>query len=141
MTINLIVETKQLGQRKRLVPEWGFALDAVADQPSTLRGLIGELVKREVSAYNERQLNQVQQRILGFADIERGVRQGKITLGGRPAQLAEIDIAIDTAVQAFKDGLFFVFLNENQIMGLDESLQLSPDTHILILRLVALAGG
>lgn len=44
-------------------------------------------------------------------------------------------------MQAFQDGLYFVFVDDVQIEALEHGLELREDSQILFLRLTALVGG
>ena len=44
-------------------------------------------------------------------------------------------------LQAFEDGIYFVFLNEDQKTTLTDTFRITPETKVTFWRLVALAGG
>ena len=75
-------------------------------------------------------------------DIEAGLMKGKVDAGGREGT-AEVDTqeAVRTAIQAFEDGLFYVFLGDTQYTELDAPIAVAPDSRVTFIRLVALAGG
>lgn len=67
---------------------------------------------------------------------------GKVDAGGSDLdQVVESEQAVETALQAFIDGLYFVFLDEQQQENLDEIVTLQPHSQLLFLRLVPLVGG
>jgi hypothetical protein len=107
-----------------------------------LRELIAAVVTHEVQAFRERQEERKLALVLSPEQIEQGVVQGKIDLGERDLQQTVIaSDAIKTALQAFEDGLYYVFLNDTQLEVLDEDVIVSHDNRMLFVRLVALAGG
>lgn len=76
------------------------------------------------------------------ADLARGVDTGAYGREARgvaaPPSEAE---AIERAVEAFTDGLFFAFIDDIQVKTLDSPITARPDSTLRLLRLVALAGG
>lgn len=143
------VEGKVIGQRRPL-----FADFSVAVPPSiglgggrlTLRVLISLIVEAEVEAFRLRQEERRFVQILSRADIERGIMRGKIDMGGsldteQQSQTANREEAIATALLAFEDGLYYVFVDEVQRTELEQEISLKPDSRVTFLRLVALAGG
>ena len=142
MSMNLTVEARMLGQRKPLVPDWHVALPTDLGESPTLRALIEHVVRAEVAAFNERQEQRRLTQVLTPQQIQEGVTRGKIDMGGREsAEPAEGEAAVATALQAFEDGLYFVFVDDVQYSKLEDVLPLRAASRMLFLRLVALAGG
>lgn len=142
---NIVVEGKVIGQRRPLFADWQLAMPPSwesAVRPPTLRELIEEIVRGEVRAFQDREQQRSMIRTLTQADIERGLMKGKVDSGGRQAG-APVDPAeaVATAIQAFQDGLYYVFIDEEQQTELDVAVALHADTRVTFLRLVALAGG
>lgn len=48
---------------------------------------------------------------------------------------------VHAALEAFEDGLYFVFIDDRQIETLDERVTVGAGSRVRFLRLVALAGG
>jgi hypothetical protein len=59
----------------------------------------------------------------------------------KPQNEVDDDVAVAVALQAFEDGLYFVFLDGQQQEDLDAEVRLRPDSTLTFIRLVALAGG
>lgn len=134
----MIVETKVVGRRtpfeRRPVPLPGG--------PHTLRGLLTHLVRQEVAAYNERQGGVGLLRVLTEKELSDGAAAGVIRVAPQERTApADADGAVHTALRAFGDRLYYVFLDDEQIETLDQPLALRPDSTLLLLRLTALAGG
>ncbi len=55
--------------------------------------------------------------------------------------LADLDTALETALLAFTDGLFTVFINDEEVKTLDTPLTIEADTIITFIRLTFLVGG
>lgn len=142
MSVDLIVEARMLGQRKPLVPEWHVDLPTDLDESPTLRALIERIVLAEVEAFNQRQEQRRLTHVLTPHQIQEAVQRGKVDMGGHAeTALAEGDAAVATALQAFEDGLYFVFVDDVQYAKLDDVIPLRAASRMLFLRLVALAGG
>ena len=134
----MIVETKIVGRRTPLERRPLELLGEVA----TLRGLLEQLVRAEVAGYNGRQAGAGLLRVLTERELEAGAAAGKLSVGPQEsARLAEPDEAVRVALLAYNDGMYFVFVDDTQIMTLDEPLTLRPDSTLLLLRLTPLAGG
>lgn len=141
----ITIEGKQFGRGKALFPAWEMSLppaDSDGDSPATLRDLITGVVRSEVAAFEERQVLQA----LTNDEINAGVARGKVDMGGRGAdgfarQDVNVEQSVAAALQAFEDGLYFVFIDDTQKEKLDETVVLRPGSRVIFLRLVALAGG
>ena len=132
----VIVETRSVGQ----------ARGAVTDLPlppgvRSLRELIGELVALELREYVDRRLDGSVFRVLTPADLERAAGTGRYAV--EPRALAEpptVQAATRVALEAFVDGLFVVFVDDEQVTDLDRTVVVESGTRLLLVRLVALAG-
>ena len=148
----ITVEAKVLGQRKPAICGWQVALPALpaADRADAggylrLRDLLAGIVRQDVLAFRQRQEERRLVRVLSPAGIQQAAATGKIDMGG-PRELqaqseVDDDAAVAVALQAFEDGLYFVFLDGQQQEDLDAEVRLRPASTLTFIRLVALAGG
>jgi hypothetical protein len=145
MAGTITIEAKMVGQKRPIFSDWSIPIPPIASSSAgriTLRDLITWTVDEEVAAFKERQEKRRLERVLAKAEIDEGVLKGKIDMGGQDLQQeVNTDQAIATALQAFEDGVYFVFVDDQQFTGLDDVVYLTPDSHVMYLRLVALAGG
>lgn len=148
MSANLIIEAKVLGQKKPLFNNWVVALPPEPGMPPAredrmrLRDLITKVVQEEVSAFQQRQAERRLARIMTKGEIEEALVKGKVDLGEHDLkQKIDPQVAVETALQAFEDGLYYVFIAGEQVQSLDSEVVLQPTTHVTFIRLVALAGG
>jgi hypothetical protein len=141
----LTIEGKVFGQKRPLFHDFTVPLPPEWESDNerlTLRGLITRIVQEEVRAFGERQESRRLTQALSRADIERGLMRGKVDMGGRDAvQAVNSEAAIGEALLAFEDGLYYVFVDEQQQTDLDREVSVRPDSRVMFLRLVALAGG
>ena len=110
----------------------------------TLKDLLTFVVKEEVREFKLRQEENKLIRVLTEREIKEGEKVGKIDSGGKDHEFEQIiddDRAVETALVAFDDGLYYVFIDKRQIKNPDEQIQLNENSEITFLRLVALAGG
>ena len=145
MPIKLAIDARLLGQKRPLLTGWAITLplDLTGQEDLLpLREILTQVVLAEVSAFEQRQDERRLARILGPDQIAAGVATGKVDLGERDLkQAVDPEAAVATALRAFEDGLYFVFVEGVQVTGLDDRVALRPEIHLSFVRLVALAGG
>ncbi|MFN8190956.1 MAG: hypothetical protein U0R78_11060 [Nocardioidaceae bacterium] len=133
----MIVETKVVGTKDTE----SLSVSMPADI-GTLRDLLAALVRHELASYEQRRTASRTLRVLTPADLARGVDTGSYGRESRavaaPPPEAE---AIERAVEAFTDGLFFVFVDDLQVEELDAPVLIRTESTLRLVRLVALAGG
>lgn len=137
--MKVYISVKQIKKRAGQVAACPYELKTV---PDTLRQLISVLVSDSVEGYNLRLKETEKTVLLTKAEIDDMSQVGKIGFGipygSKPADFQK---ALETAVQGFEDGLYRVFIGEQEIESLDASLDLHEDDTITIIRLVMLTGG
>ncbi len=140
----LTIGARVAGKRKPLVPDWQVPWppeEHDSSEPVTLRQLITRIVLNEVSAFKERQESKERVRILTEQQIEAGVAKGKVDAGGRILyQTVNPEHAVGAALQAFEDGLYLVILDGEEQRDLEKEVFLQPDSRLVFVRLVMLAG-
>ncbi|MBA4383982.1 MAG: hypothetical protein C0410_04545 [Anaerolinea sp.] len=145
MTISLLIEGKVLGKKQPLFSDWRIDLPPLREQDGDhrkLRDLITSIVIEEVKGFELRQEKRKLTQVLSTQEINQGVASGKIDSGGRDLiQNIEIEGAVSEALQAFEDGLYFVFIDDVQYTNLDSEIYLQKDNKLVFLRLVAMVGG
>lgn len=145
MSIEFTVEGKVVGQKHPLFTDWHIELPPLADDQGDhlkLRDLITAIVAKEVDAFKTRQAERRLARVMSKAEIDLGTQRGKIDPGERDLQQSvKIDDSVGVALQAFEDGLYFVFIDEIQQTNLDGEVFLKTNSKVVFLRLTALVGG
>ncbi len=141
MASALTISGKMMGKTQPIFANWELPLPEQAHS-MTLRNLLTQIVLAEVTEFTARQSQRRLMQVLTPAQIRLGIEIGKVDAGGSDLdQVVESEQAVETALQAFIDGLYFVFLDEQQQENLDEIVTLQPHSQLLFLRLVPLVGG
>lgn len=132
----LTLQLKRLGKKKIHLLEF-----EIEKQPQTLKELIEECVKSEVKHYNEKREEIKLMSFLSPKDIQEQSETGKIGFGDlENRELAQVDEAIANALLAFEDGLYVVFVDDEEIKSFEQSIDLKPDSVIAFIRLTFLTG-
>lgn len=133
------VEAKVTGQRRR--PAEVREVEVPTGEISLL-DLIDAVVRSEVESFRMRQLDGRLLQVLSKDQIEAGAVLGRVTSGGSDLdQAVESETAVATALEAFRDGLYFVFVDDQQIESMDQIVTVTGDSTLLFVRLVPLVGG
>lgn len=132
----LSLKLQRLGKRK--IKTVDIEVEGVLE---TLSDLLRACVKNEVSRYNKKRMNLD---ILPFLSPENAHEQsllGKVTFRGiKNESKADLEKSRMIVFQAFKDGLFTVFIDEKEIKSLETRIRLEANTKITFLKLTFLTG-
>jgi hypothetical protein len=143
----LTISGKVLGKSQNLFTSWQMDL---VDRSLTLEELLTEIVRSEIQAFQARQADRRLTKVLGLVDIEAGIAAGKISSGGSDLEQVVDELgailqgrgyAIENALQAFKDGFYLVFVDDEQQEDLTAIVDLTANSELLFLRLTPLVGG
>ncbi|MFK7936422.1 MAG: hypothetical protein AB8G22_23105 [Saprospiraceae bacterium] len=139
-TIQLTV--KQLGKKRPTLNAVPLTLPHTLSATPTLRELIAVIVEQQVTTFNE-QRNEPN--ILPFLqpnELMERAATGKVSFGDNYNKTTvKVQKAIENAWQAYEDGLFLVFIDEQKIELLNDAVSLQSSSQLMFLRLVALVGG
>ena len=135
--MSLKIHFKILGKKK---PYFAFEDFTYPENQTSLRDLLVFIVTDQVGQFNQRIQNTNPFQELIAQKIEDGQNTGKIKLSSFSHKIAGIDKAVEAVFLAFKDGLFYVFINDEQILDLDAQLNIENDSQILFLKLTFLSG-
>ncbi len=137
--MNVKVNLKQIGQRKQKIAPVDFHYEK---EPKTVRELIGFTVEICVNAYNERvRAGQGNEKPLNEQQITDMAEVGKIAFGinyGEKEQ--DLKKAEENALQSFEDGLYRIFIGENELEGLDTPVCIKEGDSLTFIKLTMLAG-
>ena len=136
--MNIKVNIKQLGKKKNKIAGVPFPLE---HEPRTVRELIRECVHTCVRQYNERAAKSDDPDPLSAEQIADMSEIGKIAFGiNYSEKLPDKEKAVTDAYQAYEDGLFRVFICEDDAGELDSTVSISEGSEVTFIRLVMLAG-
>jgi hypothetical protein len=146
VTVAVRVSATVTGHRRRGVREHDLVLDLPAGKV-TARQLIEAAVIAEVDAYQARGQEASLVRVLTRKALLEDLELGAVRLGEAQESKAQdavpVDMAdaVDTALLAFGDGLFKVFVGDRELTDDAAPVSLADGASLLFLRLVALTGG
>ncbi|MEM9930213.1 MAG: hypothetical protein AAF840_10370 [Bacteroidota bacterium] len=132
----LMLRLKRLGKKRiHTVPL------RVGAEVRTLADLIKACVTNEVARFNA---SREESRLLPFlspAQIQEQSQTGKVTFGDIVNRdQADVVKAIEVALQAWADGLFLVFIDDEEVKSLEEELTLHEGSNITFMRMTFLTG-
>lgn len=109
----------------------------------TARDLLCSVVEQQVYEFRLSKQEAQLLRVLSIESIENGWNTGKIISGAQDqdARVPLVPDAIHAAIQAFEDGLFYMFVNDVQVEKLDQLICDQENMDLLFLRLTPLVGG
>ena len=145
MSVNILVDGKVFGQKRPLFTDWHIELPPVNENNGDrlkLRDLIRSIVDKEVDGFRNRQEDRRLARVMSRREITQGVEHGKVDPGEHDLeQFVDKEESVAVALQAFEDGLYFVFIDEVQQTNLNSEIFLKTNSKVVFLRLTALVGG
>ena len=134
--MKIIINVKGLS-RKKVIHQEELELK---DKISTTKDLIIELVKINVEKFNKKIDDKDILSIMTNEYIAEAARAGKIGDEVHGDKKANLEKALDTAFLAFEDGLYCIFINDEQSEKLDDNLSLKDGDILTFIRLTMLAG-
>ncbi|MGF9697274.1 hypothetical protein [Paenibacillus sp. MABNR03] len=136
--MNVWVTVKSLGKRKPAIAKQRAELP---ETTGTLRQLIKSMVRLQVNALQDKQSSAELLTYLMPEDIQVQESTGKVGFGTVYNEvMPDLEQAVQTAVTAHEDGLYKVFLNDEEVQDLDEPLELQEDDELVFVRFTMLAG-
>ena len=134
--MKIIINVKGLSRKKVIHQEEVELINNI----STTKDLITELVKINVEKFNKKIDDKDILSIMTNEHIAEAVRSGKIGDEVHGDKKANLEKALDTAYLAFEDGLYCIFINDEQSEKLDDNLNLKDGDILTFIRLTMLAG-
>lgn len=134
--MKIIINVKGLSRKKVIYQEEVELKNKI----SSTKDLITELVKINVEKFNKKIDEKDILSIMTNENIAKAARIGKIGDEVHGDKKANLEKALDTAYLAFEDGLYCIFINDEQTEKLDDSLNLKDGDILTLIRLTMLAG-
>lgn len=136
--MQIYVMVKAAGKRRPVLERVPYE---ISDTVSTLEELLTELVRIEVEKYNQKEKEAQLIPFLTDMELEEKAQTGKVGFGRIYSdKKADFQKALDNALQCQKDGLVRVFLNEEEIEVLEQSIKICEGDCVTLIRLTFLAG-
>ncbi|SDE48894.1 hypothetical protein SAMN02799630_05544 [Paenibacillus sp. UNCCL117] len=136
--MNIYFTVKSVGKRRPFLTKKEYVLST---RPNTLKELIEEIVVYHVGLYNERAEDSQLVHFLTADEMASRGAEGKIGFGTRYDERQANDRdAIQTALLAFEDGLYRVFVRDEEVSELDARIDLRGGDDIAFIKFTMLAG-
>jgi hypothetical protein len=136
--MKVFVSVKQAGKRKEYITKKELVLN---ETPTTLRELIREVIRQNVTQYNQKSEEPSLLKLLSFEELEAQVQTGKVGFGERfNREHADPLQAVETAMTAFEDGLFRVFIGDEEAPSLDEHVVVNDGDVLTFIKFTMLSG-
>ncbi len=135
--MKLFVRVKAAGKRKDVLQ---LEPIEIPEELVRIKDVITFIVKQNVNAYNNRQIDAPLFKFLSNQEIADLAHIGKISFGDRKneAQQDEQE-AIDNAWQCYQDGIYRVLINDQEILE-STPLQFKEQDVLTFIKLTMLAG-
>ncbi|WP_339239766.1 hypothetical protein MKX40_04595 [Paenibacillus sp. FSL R5-0517] len=138
MTVNIWITVKSLGKRKPVLAKQAAELP---ETTHTLRQLIENMVALQVKALQDKKQQAELLAYLMPDDIEAQGAAGKVGFGAVYNEgVPDLNGAMETAITAYEDGLYKVFLNDEELQELDKSILIQDGDNVVFIRFTMLAG-
>lgn len=138
LMVQIYVNVKSLAKKRNYVEKKEITLNNL---PQTLRELIVEFVRMNVQQFNHKEPEVPLLNYLTKSDVELQSMTGKIGFQTKYNEnQTDPDEAVETAIQAFQDGLYRVFIHEDELEELDHPITIQDGDEITFIRLTMLAG-
>lgn len=136
--LNLLVTIKQAGKRKAKIVDKNLM---VSDDVKILKDLICDIVTSEVKRFNEIGFEEDIFNFLTSSEIEDNASIGKVSFNEKHNKnKQDLNKAIENALQCFEDGIFRVFINEEEKENLNDELNLTDGDKLVFIKFTMLAG-
>lgn len=135
-TITIRDESTGLGHKDRT-----FTLE-MPGESMTVRELIRERVYQEVDDYNRAMREQAAEPGY-YGLVQPGPDEQRLNNPRGPRRVRQLDwkAQYEVAIDAYEHNRIIVLVGDEQTTALDQTIELSPSTEVVFLRLVMLVGG
>ena len=136
--MKIYVTMKSLAKRKDFLTKQEMDLEEV---PLTLRQLLTGIVATKAQEFNAKISEAILVRFLTNEELQQQIHAGKVGFDSiYNEQPTDCHQAVMTAIQAYEDGLFRVFMNEQELPDLDGPLEIKDGDQLTFIKLTMLAG-
>lgn len=136
--MQIYVRMKMAGKRKDILKPMPYQ---IPDEIQNLRQLLTAVVESEIERYIQKQNNTSLMPYLTDTEIDTEAYAGKVSFGEIYSErTVDKEKSIENAIQCWKDGLIRVFVNDMEIVDLEDALRLKEDDVLTFIRLTFLTG-
>lgn len=138
--MKITVSVKQLGKRKPSIEKQSLEISNL-DSPCSLVDFLKAVVAQQLATFTNRVTNPEIIPFLLPEEINQHLVRGKVSFGDQyNAQTVNLETAQETALLAFKDGLFKVFCNDKEVDSLSSKFSFTSEDIFTFIRLTFLSG-
>ena len=131
------MKVKALSRRKPLIESAPFEIH---ENITCAKALIEYVVRCNAEEYNNKPAEAGILPYLTDESLETGSKIGKVGFGDRKSKnMQEADKAVENALICFEDGMFRLFINDEEI-GTDDKITIKSGDEVTFIRLTMLAG-
>lgn len=137
--MQLFVTVKNAGKRRSLLDQASFVLPRA---PGTLSDLLELFVRSQVQQFNTESVPPSLLELLTSDEMDSRVKIGKVSFQAmhKDDRQASEEDAVQTALLAFNDGLYKVFVDEMEVDSLDSPLSIGDGATVVFIKLTMLSG-
>ncbi|OOM78357.1 hypothetical protein CLPUN_19660 [Clostridium puniceum] len=136
--MKLYVNVKQASSRKNFISKEEITLEVI---PATLRLLIEQIIIKNVKEFNDNIKKEKLVEYLTAEEIETKAELGKVSFGSLYNDTKQnLSKALENAFTAYEDGIYKVFVNDEETGKLDEAVNLNNGDILTFIKFTMLAG-
>lgn len=138
--MQLTVSVKQPGRKHAVIDKKIIDIEDIGSRP-TAAALLTAVVHHQVREYNAKPKEKNLLPFLSNTDTEEQISKGKVSFGSiYNENKADAEIATATALQSFEDGMFALFVNDEEVKSLHQNISITGNIVVTFIRLTFLAG-
>ena len=136
--MKVYVNVKQIGKRKNKIDRKEYE---ISGEIKTVKELLTEFVTINVKKFNEGLIEEDVVPYLTDEKISDLSDAGKILFGvDYNGQKQDLEKAVENALQSYEDGIYRVFVNDEEMREIDCEINLKENDELTFVRLTMLAG-
>jgi hypothetical protein len=136
--MKVFVNVKQIGKRKNKIDRKKYE---ISGEIKTVKELLTEFVTINVKKFNEGLIEEDVVPYLTDEKISDLSDAGKISFGvDYNGKKQDLEKAIENALQSYEDGIYRVFVNDEEMGEIESEIELKEKDELTFVRLTMLAG-
>lgn len=136
--MRIYASVKSVGKRRSVLEKVPYE---ISDEVKNVKAFILEIVRIEVEKYNAKGTDMQIIPFLTREELEEQAEAGKVGFGRIYSdKKADLQKAIENALQCYEDGLIKIFQNEEELGGLEDEIVIGEEDCFTFMKFVFLAG-